>query len=100
MPQGYRLNLPSTSIKKQHENRLLWNDSRSPIQADFFTLGYTGRKLGELTEAILKAGVQSVIDIRQNPISMYRPELSKNNLKSHLEEYGIDYLHCPDLAGC
>lgn len=98
MPQKHRLKLPSASAKQQYENRLLWNDARSPDKADFFTIGYTGRKLEEMIEAMQNAGVQCLIDIRQNPVSMYRPELSKNNLRRNLEEHGIDYLHCPDLG--
>lgn len=98
MPQKHRLKLPSASAKQQHENRLLWNDARSPEKADFFTIGYTGRKLDEMIEVMQNAGVRCLVDIRQNPVSMYRPELSKNNLKRHLEEHGLEYLHCPDLG--
>jgi uncharacterized protein (DUF488 family) len=98
MPKEHRLTLPSASVKQQHENRLLWNDSRSIKESDFFTFGYTGRKIEELIDAMLKANVQSLVDIRKNPVSMYRPELSKNNLKRHVEEHGICYVHYPDLG--
>jgi uncharacterized protein (DUF488 family) len=37
--------------------------------------------------------VQSVLDIRFNPVSMYRPELSKGNLQAALEQNGISYFH-------
>src|SRR5262245_57040839 len=98
MPQQNRLKLPTQPAKRQIENRVLWNDSRSPETADFFTIGYTGRKLEEITNALLKADIRCLVDIRQFPVSMYRPELSKNNLKQHLENYGIQYLHFPDLG--
>lgn len=98
MAQQHRLKLPSIPVKQQTENRLLWNDSRSPLEADFFTLGYTGRKLEELINTMLDAGVRCLIDIRQNPVSMYRPELSKNNLKRRVEENSICYVHYPDLG--
>jgi uncharacterized protein (DUF488 family) len=98
MPQANRLKLPALPAKQQAENRLLWNDSRSLEHADFFTIGYTGRKLDEITLALVEAGVRCLIDIRQFPVSMYRPELSKNNLQEHLENNGIHYLHCPDLG--
>jgi len=29
---------------------------------------------------------------------MYRPELSKNSLKHHVEEHGIYYIYYPDLG--
>lgn len=37
--------------------------------------------------------MQCVLDIRFNPISMYRPELSKGNLRAGLEHSGISYFH-------
>lgn len=61
-------------------------------------MGYTGRKLDELVNAMLQAGIQSLVDIRKNPVSMYRPELSKNNLKRYVEENNICYVHCPILG--
>jgi len=98
MLKQYRLTLPSASVKQQHANHLLWNASRSIQEADFFTLGYTGRKIEDLTDVLLNANVQSLVDIRKNPVSMYRPELSKNNLKNHVEKHGLYYIHYPDLG--
>ncbi|MFI5364560.1 MAG: DUF488 family protein [Candidatus Binatia bacterium] len=98
MPQQHRLKLPSASTRKQVEHKALWNEARAAGAADFFTIGYTGRKLDELIECMLAAGVCSLIDIRQNPVSMYRPELSKANLRRRIEEYGISYLHLPELG--
>ncbi len=98
MPQINRLNLPSGSAKQQALNRATWNDARSIEGADFFTFGYTGRKTDELIKSLKAAGVQTVIDIRQNPVSMYRPELSKANLTKLLETNGISYQHQPELG--
>src|SRR5687768_14873454 len=98
MPQKHRLNLPSATRKKQAENRELWNDARSSETADFFTLGYSGRQLEELIATLIAAGVRTLVDVRQNAVSMYRPELSKNNLKATLEANGLSYLHLPELG--
>jgi uncharacterized protein (DUF488 family) len=98
MPQDNRLNLPSASAKRQIESKGFWNDCRSPHEADFFTLGYTGRKTDEIIEALKTRGVRTLVDIRQNPVSMYRPELSKNNLSRLLQENGINYAHLPQLG--
>lgn len=38
------------------------------------------------------------MDIRQNPVSMYRPELSKNNLRRAVEDQGMLYNHLPELG--
>jgi uncharacterized protein (DUF488 family) len=44
------------------------------------------------------AEIKSLIDIRYSPVSMYRPELSKQNLRKSLEAVGIYYLHSPELG--
>jgi len=98
MPQRNRLTLPSASVQDQLRGRAKWNERRSAERADFFTLGYTGRKLDELLSLMQTAGVRTLLDIRQNPVSMYRPELSKANLKATVESAGIAYVHAPDLG--
>ena len=77
MPQTNRLNLPSASVKHQIESKGFWNDCRSVGTADLFTVGYSGRKTEEILKALKEHGVRTLVDIRQNPVSMYRPELSK-----------------------
>lgn len=98
MSQSSRLNLPSGSAKQQVANRAAWNEVRRSDEADFFTLGYTGRKTEEVLDALVGAGVRTLIDIRQNPISMYRPDLSKSNWQRALEKRGITYVHAPELG--
>lgn len=98
MPQVHRLKLPSVPARVQAENKAKWNEARTAKDADFFTLGYTGRPLDELLGALQAAGVRSVVDIRQYPVSMYRPEVSKGNLARALAKCGIDYVHLPDLG--
>lgn len=98
MPQRNRLNLPSASPKDQSNGKDIWNETRSTDDADFFTLGYTGRKTDEIIAVLKKFGVQTLIDIRYNPVSMYRPELSKSNLADLLRRHGIAYSHVPQLG--
>jgi uncharacterized protein (DUF488 family) len=98
MPQANRLTLPSAPAKRQVENRILWNDARSPLTADFFTFGYTGRKTDELLDALVSNGVRTLIDIRQHAVSMYRPDISKSNLKREVEAKGMVYFHVPELG--
>jgi uncharacterized protein (DUF488 family) len=98
MPQANRLKLPSASARQQAERRILWNDARSPQTADFFTIGYTGRKTDDLLDDLVAAGVRTLVDIRQNAISMYRPDLSKTNLSRLVEGRGLRYVHLPELG--
>ena len=98
MPQANRLILPSASVARQIENKDIWNDTRSSSAADFFTIGYAGRKTEEIVLALKTYGVRTLVDIRYNPVSMYRPELSKNNFARLLSERGIFYAHLPELG--
>jgi uncharacterized protein (DUF488 family) len=98
MPQAHRLTLPTLPVKRQLENKLQWNEERSAERANFFTFGYSGRKTEELISALLMNGVRTLVDIRQNPVSMYRPELSKNNLGRLLAKHGMNYEHFPQLG--
>jgi len=98
MSQANRLKLPSASAKQQAENKAIWNEARCLDTALFFTLGYTGRRLDELLELLITHGVRTLVDIRQYPISMYRPELSKSNLRRAVEERGLLYAHLPELG--
>jgi uncharacterized protein (DUF488 family) len=98
MPQANRLSLPSVPLKQQIANKATWNDERSPEAADFFTIGYTGRKTEEIMATLKAHGVRTLVDIRQNPVSMYRPELSKSNLAQLLEANGMCYSHLPQFG--
>ena len=98
MPRANELKLPSTSPKRQAQNKELWNASRSVEAADFFTLGYSGRSLKAILELLRKRDVHTLIDVRTNPVSMYRPEFSKNNLRRSLEDEGIVYDHRPQFG--
>jgi uncharacterized protein (DUF488 family) len=87
------LKLPTKSARARAESKALWNEARSPECADFFTVGYEGRTTADLFDALRAANVQCVVDIRYNPVSMYRPDLSKGNLGRSLNSLGIAYFH-------
>jgi uncharacterized protein (DUF488 family) len=87
------LKLPTKPARARAESKALWNEARSPSSADFFTVGYEGRTTKDLFDTLIGSGVQCVLDIRFNPVSMYRPDLSKSNLQAGLEREGISYFH-------
>ena len=87
------LKLPANGARVRVANKALWNEARSPDRADFYTCGYEGRKTEEFFNLLVSVGVRSLLDIRFNPVSMYRPELSKSNLEQLARSFGIDYLH-------
>lgn len=95
-PNG--LALPADPLAVQVKNKATWNEARSVDRADFFTVGYMRRDIHELLDVLTSTGVSTLIDVRQTPVSMYKPEFSKTNLQRHLERQGIDYLHVPSLG--
>ena len=57
-----------------------------------FGVGYQGRDVGQLVAALLAARVETVVDVRLNPISR-RPGFSKGPLSAALSDVGIGYVH-------
>jgi uncharacterized protein (DUF488 family) len=97
-PKDKRPALPSGSAKQQADNKALWNEARTATTAHFFTVGYTGRDISTLFGLLIANGVRTLVDIRYNPVSMYRPELSKANLQRHTEGHGLVYTHLRELG--
>jgi len=65
-------------------------------EIDFYTIGYAGRTITNFINTLKNKGISTVIDIRFLPLSRFRPEYSKKNLKRALEANGITYIHRPD----
>jgi uncharacterized protein (DUF488 family) len=63
-----------------------------------FTFGYEGLSLKAFIARLKSAGVETVIDVRANPLSR-KPGFSKRPLSSALQSAGIDYDHRP-AVGC
>lgn len=90
--------MPTDPAHIQVEKKNLWNATREKKSADFFTVGYSGRRIDDFLKAVIDAGVRCVIDVRHMPVSMYKPDFSKSNLTRHLLKVGVEYLHLPDLG--
>jgi uncharacterized protein (DUF488 family) len=61
-------------------------------KSQLFTVGYEGRQLDELIAVLRSAEVDTVIDIRELPLSRRRG-FSKTPLGHALREAGIEYVH-------
>ena len=91
------IELPQDPAPVQQVNKILWNLKHN-VTADFFTVSYTGRDIDQFINVIKAAGVSTVVDIRNTPVSQYKPDFSKENLRSHLAGKNINYAHRPDLG--
>lgn len=97
-PRYRRLELPEEPISEQLKNKVLWNIQHSSIEADFYTIGYAGREIGQFLDIIEAAEVRTVIDVRHTPISPHKPSFSRENLNGALNGRGVNYVHCSDLG--
>jgi len=61
------------------------------------TIGYSGWTIEEFIGLLKKKGVETIVDVRNNPFSR-KPDFSKNKLKDHLQRASIDYIHIPELG--
>ena len=64
-----------------------------PVEADFYTIGYAGRDIEQFVALLQAVGVSTLVDIRHTPVSQYKPDFSRENLKSSLSQNGIEYIH-------
>jgi uncharacterized protein (DUF488 family) len=62
-----------------------------------FTIGYEKARLVDVVAALAAAGINTLIDVRDRPISR-RPGFSKRQLAAAVEEAGTRYLHLQALG--
>ncbi len=61
------------------------------------TVGYAGVALDDLIAVLTQAGINTLVDVRQLPLSR-RPGFSKTRLSLALQESGIRYVHLRALG--
>jgi uncharacterized protein (DUF488 family) len=62
-----------------------------------FTIGYEKALLGDVVGTLTEAGVATLIDVRDRPISR-RPGFSKRQLAAATEDAGMRYVHLKALG--
>lgn len=61
------------------------------MRPTLFTIGYEKARLAEIIATLAGAGIATLIDVRDRPISR-RPGFSKRQLEAAIEEAGMRYL--------
>lgn len=92
-----RIELPKESIDIQLFNKVMWNLERVG-KFDFYTMGYEKRTIEQFLELLKKVKVRTLVDVRKNPVSQYKPEFNKETLGETLSKNGIRYVHYPELG--
>ena len=96
-PDPYRpLRLPEAPLSVQQHNKLIWNLKHLPVKAGFYTIGYAGRDIDQFVAVLEAVDIATLVDIRHTPVSQYKPDFSKENLKARLSNHGIRYVHRSD----
>jgi len=67
------------------------------MQRSFYTIGYEGSQAEDFVRALDSAGIQTLIDVRDVPLSRKRG-FSKSSLAAMLETHGIAYVHLKGLG--
>jgi uncharacterized protein (DUF488 family) len=62
-----------------------------------FTIGYEKALLKDVLATLTTAGVSTLLDVRDRPISR-RPGFSKRQLTAAIEDAGMHYVHLPALG--
>jgi uncharacterized protein (DUF488 family) len=64
-----------------------------------WTIGHSILPVEALVDALLTAGVQSLVDVRRYPQSRRHPQFNRDRLSATLREAGIEYEHAEALGG-
>lgn len=87
------LHLPEPPESVQRHNKVIWNIRHLPVEADFYTIGYSGKDIEQFVALLQAVRVSTLVDIRHSPVSQYKPDFSRENLRSFLGQSGIEYIH-------
>lgn len=91
------LELPEEPIEAQLHNKIMWNLRRMD-NCGFYTIGFAKRTIEQFLELLEIKGVRTLVDVRRNPKSMFKPEFNKENLGNVLKGNKIEYIHYPELG--
>lgn len=98
-PEYETVKLPVGSLSEQLHNKQVWNLERIDTKGyNFYTIGYSERTSAMLVTLLKKVGVRTLVDVRAQPTSQYRPEFNKKELQQLLKQNGIEYVHYPQLG--
>lgn len=67
------------------------------VNAAIFTAGYEGVTVDGFLDAMLRAGIRRIIDVRNNPVSR-RYGFHKSTLNRLAGNIGMEYVHVPELG--
>lgn len=91
------IELPEEPVEVQIHNKILWNLQRIG-DYDFYTIGFAKRDMEQFLQLLKIKYIKTLVDVRKNPKSMFKPEFNEENLRKVLKKNGIAYIHYPQLG--
>lgn len=64
-----------------------------------YTIGHSTREFAVYVSMLRSFKIEAVVDVRSFPGSRKYPQYNKENLQQTLPEYGLEYIHIPELGG-
>lgn len=58
-----------------------------------YSIGYSGRTIQGYISVLKSAGVTTIVDVRDQPTSRFKPDFNKNALGASLKKAGLSYIH-------
>lgn len=74
-----------------------YNETTIKLKNEVLTIGYEGSKIEDFIARIVSAGVETLVDVRELPLSR-KKGFSKNQLREAIENLGIKYVHLKSLG--
>ena len=70
-----------------------------PSEVVVLTIGHSTRTLEEFIELLKAYSVGLLVDVRTVPRSRHNPQFNKETLPATLKQYGVRYIHMPEIGG-
>ncbi|MBC7758558.1 MAG: DUF488 domain-containing protein [Phormidesmis sp. FL-bin-119] len=87
----------AASILTSSELKEVQKHKSQSDKTTLYTIGYEGISLEGYLNRLIKNGVQVLVDVRKNPLSM-KFGFSKSLLKKYCESLSIQYMHFPEVG--
>jgi ParB/RepB/Spo0J family partition protein len=91
------IELPEDPIEVQIFNKTIWNLQRVD-DYDFYTIGFAKKTVDQFLGLLKAKNIKTLMDVRKNPTSIFRPEFNKENISKVLKANNIKYMHHPQLG--
>ena len=89
--------MPQESLNIKAFNKSIWNLERIE-KKDVYTIGFGEWDTEQFLKLLKKVKIKTLVDVRDTPLSQYKPEFNKNSISQLMKNNNIKYLHLPELG--